>query len=72
MIVLSFPFLHVDSAHYTGYLLDGSKFDSSLDRKATFDFTLGQGKVIKAWEIGFQSMRIGEEAELIADSEYGE
>lgn len=47
------------SVHYTGKLADGSKFDSSIDRKTPFDFTLGGGSVIKGWEQGLVGMRVG-------------
>ena len=45
--------------HYTGRLTDGTKFDSSLDRGQTFDFTLGQGRVIQGWDEGIPGMRVG-------------
>ncbi len=45
--------------HYTGRLTDGTKFDSSHDRGQTFDFTLGQGRVIKGWDEGIPGMRVG-------------
>jgi FKBP-type peptidyl-prolyl cis-trans isomerase len=60
------------SAHYTGRLQsDGSKFDSSVDRGTPFSFALGQGRVIKGWDVGFASMAVGEKAILVIDSEMG-
>lgn len=52
------------SAHYTGTLEDGTKFDSSRDRGKVFKFTIGQGQVIKGWDQGFLSMKKGEKAIL--------
>jgi len=58
--------------HYTGTLeSDGSKFDSSRDRGKEFKFVLGEERVIKGWEIGFQSMCRGEHAILTIDPKYG-
>lgn len=57
-------------AHYTGTLLDGTKFDSSRDRGEPFEFDLGQGRVIKGWDQGFATMKKGEHAVLICKSEY--
>mmetsp|Transcript_35783 Transcript_35783/g.83281 ORF Transcript_35783/g.83281 Transcript_35783/m.83281 type:complete len:496 (-) Transcript_35783:397-1884(-) len=62
-------------AHYTGTLVsDGSKFDSSRDRGKPFKFTIGQGQVIRGWDEGFASMKIGEKAMLKIryDYAYGE
>lgn len=51
--------------HYTGWLIDGTKFDSSMDREQTFRFRLGAEKVIPGWERGVSGMKIGETRELI-------
>ena len=47
------------SVHYTGWLTDGSKFDSSKDRDEPFEFSLGQRMVIAGWDEGVQGMRVG-------------
>lgn len=52
------------TAHYTGTLEDGTKFDSSLDRGAPFEFVLGQGQVIQGWEKGLLAMKINEKRKL--------
>jgi FKBP-type peptidyl-prolyl cis-trans isomerase FkpA len=47
------------SVHYTGWLTDGTKFDSSKDRNDPFDFPLGAGHVIRGWDEGVQGMKVG-------------
>uniref|UniRef100_A0A8I5ZLF1 peptidylprolyl isomerase n=1 Tax=Rattus norvegicus TaxID=10116 RepID=A0A8I5ZLF1_RAT len=56
--------------HYTGWLLDGTKFDSSLDRKDKFSFDLGKGEVIKAWDIAVATMKVGEVCHITCKPEY--
>lgn len=56
--------------HYVGTLLDGSHFDSSRDRGEKFSFELGKGQVIKAWDIGVATMKVGELCQLICRPEY--
>ena len=50
--------------HYTGWLIDGKKFDSSLDRGQPFSFPLGGGKVIKGWDEGVGGMKVGGKRQL--------
>lgn len=57
--------------HYTGWLLDGVKFDSSLDRQTPFDFALGRGEVIPGWDEGVASMKIGGKRRLIVPAKLG-
>jgi len=56
--------------HYTGRLLDGTEFDSSKKRNEPFTFKLGRGQVIKGWEKGVATMRVGEHAILTCSPEY--
>ena len=59
------------SVHYTGWLTDGKKFDSSLDRNDPFQFQLGAGYVIQGWDQGVQGMKIGGKRKLTIPSHLG-
>ena len=61
------------SVQYTGWLVDGTKFDSSYDRNQPFAFTLGGGQVIKGWDQGVKGMKVGGKRRLTipADLAYG-
>lgn len=59
------------SVHYTGYLTDGTKFDSSVERGEPIDFPLGQGRVIKGWDLGIAALNVGSKARLIIPYQLG-
>lgn len=59
------------SVHYTGYLLDGTVFDSSISRGEPISFPIGQGRVIKGWDEGIAYLKVGEKARLIIPAELG-
>jgi FKBP-type peptidyl-prolyl cis-trans isomerase len=53
------------SVHYTGWLTNGTKFDSSRDRGQPFQFPLGMGRVIRGWDEGVAAMKMGEKRTLV-------
>ena len=57
--------------HYTGWLTDGKKFDSSKDRGQPFTFPLGGGRVIKGWDEGVQGMKVGGSRKLTIPATLG-
>ncbi len=59
------------TVNYAGTLDNGTKFDSSYDRKTPFSFVLGAGQVIKGWDLGVAGMKIGGKRELIISPELG-
>ncbi|MFI5290045.1 MAG: FKBP-type peptidyl-prolyl cis-trans isomerase [Polyangia bacterium] len=52
------------TVHYTGWLTNGKKFDSSVDRHEPFSFVLGRGEVIKGWDEGVAGMKVGGKRQL--------
>ena len=62
------------TVHYTGWLTDGTKFDSSVDRDEPFEFVLGGGQVIAGWDQGVATMRVGDKVKLTIPHQlaYGE
>jgi FKBP-type peptidyl-prolyl cis-trans isomerase len=65
---------HQVEVHYTGWLTDGTKFDSSVDRHQPFRFELGAGQVIQGWDRGVAGMKVGGKRKLTIPSElaYGD
>lgn len=61
----------IASVHYTGWLSDSTKFDSSHDRKKPLEFKLGQKEVIRGWDLGIEGMKVGEIRKLTVSPELG-
>ena len=59
------------TVHYTGWLTDGKKFDSSKDRGDTFSFSLGRGEVIRGWDEGVAGMKVGGKRKLTIPPDLG-
>ena len=59
------------SVHYTGWLTDGSTFDSSVDRNQPFEFALGRGTVIRGWDEGVTGMKVGGKRKLTIPPQLG-
>lgn len=59
------------SVNYIGTLENGTKFDSSYDRKQSFEFTVGEGRVIRGWELGLLGMKVGGKRELVIPYQLG-
>lgn len=59
------------TVHYTGWLTDGTKFDSSVDRNEPFQFVIGTGQVIPGWDEGVMSMKIGGKRKLVIPAALG-
>jgi len=59
------------TVHYTGWLTDGTKFDSSVDRGQPFSFRIGAGQVIRGWDEGVKGMRTGGKRKLTIPSDLG-
>jgi FKBP-type peptidyl-prolyl cis-trans isomerase FkpA len=59
------------AVHYTGWLTDGSKFDSSRDGGGVLTFTLGRGQVIAGWDEGLEGMKVGGRRKLVIPPQLG-